>query len=111
MYSLKINSFTKPQPKKNKKPQITTHNHRITRDNITSDFKPTYLLNKHINLIPILHTEFLGGLTFMQSLAVEQEAHIAGSKALSLAVSIHEFLQLGRCFYFEEYLLAVLCML
>lgn len=36
------------------------------------------LLDHYIDLISVLHVEVLGGLTFVQSFSVEQEADVGG---------------------------------
>jgi L-aminopeptidase/D-esterase-like protein len=76
------------------------------------------LLDDHIDLISVFHVEILGGLGIVESFPVEQEAnvgdvelHIEIAYTLSLAICVHELLELGCVFDLEEDLLAILRLL
>lgn len=43
------------------------------------------LLDDHIDLVAILHVEFLGSLSVVQALSVEEEAHV-GNIELSVTI-------------------------
>ena len=60
------------------------------------------LLDHHINLVSVLHVELLGGLTFVQAFSVEEEADIGDVEALTLAVGIHELLELSGILDLEK---------
>ena len=68
----------------------------------------TGLLDHDIDLVAVLHLEAVRSVPVLQSLPVEDEPALVRSEALSLAVGIHEFLELGGPLNLEKDLRAIL---
>ena len=68
----------------------------------------TSLFNHDIYLITVFHLEFVRGVIVLEALTVEDEAALVARESLSLAVGVHEFLELSRALDLEEDLRAIL---
>ena len=66
------------------------------------------LLDHDIDLVAILHLEAVRSVVVLDSLAVEDEAALVVGEALSLAVGVHELLELRGSLDFEVDLGAIL---
>ena len=66
------------------------------------------MFDHDVNLIAVLHLEFVGRIVVLESLAVEYEAALVAGESLPRAVGVHEFLEHSRPLDLEEDLRAVL---
>ena len=66
------------------------------------------LLHHNVDLVSILHFECVGGVVLFYPLTVKNEAALIVAQALSLAVRVHQLLQLRRLLYLEEDLSPIL---
>lgn len=71
--------------------------------------KPTAsnLLLVNLKSVTVLHLESVGGIVWLDSLALEKEAHGVDGLALALAERAHQLLQLGGLLYLKEDLVVV----
>ena len=68
------------------------------------------LFNHDVYLVAVLHLELVRGVIVLEAFTVEDEAALIARESLSLAVGIHELLELGRALDLEEDLSAILCL-
>ena len=68
----------------------------------------TGLFNHDVDFITVLHFESVRGVLLLQSLSIKNESALVVGKTLSLAVGIHQLLQLGGPLDFEEDLGSIL---
>jgi hypothetical protein len=66
------------------------------------------LFNDDVDFVSVLHVQVLGGLVLVETLTVEEESNIICLEALTLAVGIHQFLELSSAFDLEEDFFSVL---
>ena len=62
---------------------------------------PSCLLDHDIDLVAILHLEAVGRIIVLDPLSIKNEAALVVGETLSLAVGVHQFLQLSGPFDFE----------
>ena len=66
------------------------------------------LLDHDVDLVAVLHLELVGSVIILEPFAIEDEAALVAGEALSLAVGVHQLLELRGSLDLEEDLRAVL---
>ena len=66
-----------------------------------NDIGPTSLLDHHVDFITIFHFEAIWTVLVFDSFSIKNEAALVVGESLSLAVCVHQFLELGGSLDFE----------
>ena len=68
------------------------------------------LFDHNIDLVSVLHLQFLRSVVVLESLAIEDKSALVAGKSLPGAVGVHQLLQHGGPLDLEVDLCAVLCL-